>query len=570
MIRGLDPLRREHPDLFASVVDSADLVSPRREARAIAAWLSLRQAATTLDRLRALGFTDLVVAGDGGGLFDELARSGRLDGFAVRGIVSGSPLPDRFAYGLGFVPERAPADPVPDGTALLVLDARQAPPAWPADRVFPVPRAEAFSFADPPAGPLADDAARIETAARTAIADRLARVPAAKAVLFAGIYAYFNFNKFSRALRERGIPTVFMSLNASNHRFKHGHFDLVLDVMGELDLFYWVLATFSFRAVHFQAWLDLTRFAAAAAVVAKSPVVVECNDLAHHLLSPADYDRLFAPGAYEREKRSFRLVCERADAVVFNQASAGGEAVLDGGPVSGPVLHFHSYPDESVSAWEEPAYAPPYRLVYAGNVNASCAPRPVFGDVQLLDLIKLLTAQGLRFTLFMNPYLRGQSGLYQDYEHERRGNPLFRIEDGLPPEELPAAIAGHHFGTMLYRYPPDMVLLDAHRRFILPTKFFAYLEAGLPVLVSEEIEALAGIVRGHGLGLAVSQARLADLPGLLATVDYAALKAGVAAWRRDNGLRRHIGELIDLYAAARAHRQSYDRGRPRTPAGPAD
>jgi len=570
MIHLFDPLRRLDPDLCQAVCGNPAAVSPRRDSAAIAAWLSLRQACAALDRLRARGFTELVVAGDGDGLFDALARSGRLDGFRVHGIVSDSPLPDRFAYGLGFVPERARDDPAPDGTALLVLDARQASDAWPAERVFPIQRAASFSFAAPPAGALAADAAQVETAVQAAIANRLARLPSTEAVLFAGIYAYFNFNKFSRALREQGIPTVFMSLNASNHQFKHGQFDLVLDVMGELDLFYWVLRTFPFRVVHFQAWLDLTRFAAAAAVIAKSPVVVECNDLAHHLLAPADYDRLFSAGAYAREMRAFRLVCERADAVVFNQAPAAREAVLDGVSVSGPVLHFHSYPDESIAAWEEPAYAPPYRLVYAGNVNASCSPRPVFGDVQLLGLIRLLTAQGVCFTLLMNPYLRGQSGLYQDYEYERRGNPLFRVEDGLPPERLPAAIAGHHFGSMLYRYPPDMVLLDTHRRFILPTKFFAYLEAGLPVLVSEEIEALAGIVREHGLGLAVSQARLADLPGLLATADYAALKAGVAAWRRDNGLRRHIGELLDLYAAARAHSQHYDNERPETPAGPAD
>ena len=81
-----------------------------------------------------------------------------------------------------------------------------------------------------------------------------------------------------------------------------------------------------------------------------------------------------------------------------------------------------------------------------------------------------------------------------------------------------------------------------HFKNIVPTKFYLYLEAGLPILISEEFEEACSLVREHKIGVIVAQSDLPNLDEILNTVDAEALRVNVVAFR-ENLFKKSVQEL---------------------------
>ena len=384
-------------------------------------------------------------------------------------------------------------------------------------------------------------------------------MPLERTVLFAGVFAYFNVNKFGRALRRNGMKTVFLSLNPSNSLHHQGCHDLVLDAAGCLDLFYELISEPRFRVVHFQAWMGLHPFGQAAGLVCRSPFIVEFNDLPQLFLEEGVFDRIFGDGDFARDVKGVKGIINCCDGAIFNHVESAGELLYAGSSPPAHQLHFHSYPEEESFAGSDPQDGPPWRLVFAGTLNPSSHPSPAFGDVQLLGLIKKLLRQGLVFHLYLNPY-QADSKLFWDYQYLAKAEPGFTLFKGKGPAELPRSIAGYHYGSMLHLFPEDNAIKKDHLRYILPTKFFSYMEAGLPVLVSEELEAVADLVREHGLGLVLSRNDLCKVSEMLRRKDCGALRENVRAFRSRWKMSKRIDSLEDLYEKASVHRSKENKG----------
>jgi hypothetical protein len=241
------------------------------------------------------------------------------------------------------------------------------------------------------------------------------------------------------------------------------------------------------------------------------------------------------------------------DAAVFNQVASAGEILYAGATPPTHKLHFHSFPEEFFFTDASPAPGPPWKLAFAGTLNPSSYPSPAFGDVQFLGLMKLLLPQGLYFHIFLNPY-QNDPRAFWDYQYLARSAPGFGLFPGLPPDQLPHSLTGYHFGSMIHLFPKDSVVKKEHLAFILPSKFFSYMESGLPVLVSEELEAAADLVRRHGLGLIFAQKDLAGLAEKLNVCNYTDLRENVRVFREQHKMSVHIWELLGQYdnAAAQA------------------
>lgn len=500
-------LAREAPSLWRDLQGKGAAVAAPRERQALAQTLRLAEAATRLRALRRAGARRLFLAGD-----PDLARilgaAGALEGFAL-------------------------TDGPGVDAARLHLD-EDVPPLAAADIPFAVPEAWRGAYEDA-LGQLTG-----------AMLRRLATLDPARTILFAGIYTYFNGNKLSLALRRRGMQTAHLCLNPSNQQHKHGFYDVVLDAAGNLEAFYQVLAAWRGRAVHFQGWLGLHCFAAAAAMVAGATVVTEFNDLPQYCFADEEFDRLFGPGSARAEREAVTLAMERASGVALNYVEGAAAPLLRDCPRAAPHIHLHSWPLPDLFA-DEPV-EDRRALVFCGTLNPSHYPSPPFGDVQLLELARELTGQGLRFHILLNPYQdRGERGIFWDYEYLERKEPLFSLRRGLGPEALPRAIAGYGWGCMLHRFPEDFSIGDMHMRHMLPTKFFSYLEAGLPVLASRRIAAVARLVEENGLGLVVEEADLPRLGERIDAADYPALRRNVRRWRQAQALDNHLEPLCRLY-----------------------
>lgn len=565
------PLEGLDPALFSAVVRQTARVVPQHFVDKNAALLERRMAAPVLDGLWRSGVRRVALAGPGPAL-DELLRSGILERFSLAGIYSAAGGEEIFAGAFGHQRARSLAslgrgEPARQADALLLTDGLNlscldqipvglrvaALPGLAQDRALrlflPQTRrehAEHFALLEEQAARVLDEAFEPENT-----------------VLFAGVYAYFNFNRMSRALRARGLRTAFLCLNPSNTPFRDGAFDAVAHAGSDMELFYRLLCRHRYRVVHFQAWLGLHCFAAAACRLCPSPMAVEFNDIPQFVLAREDFDRAFGPGQFDREEAGVQTVLDHAGALILNAREEAAAELLNmaGSNRRAGIFSFHSYPDPAHfgPAHFGPEKAPaqpkggPVRIGFAGSLNPSSHPDEVFGDVKLLGLITELTGQGLEFQLFFNPFQRPEpQGAFWDYFHLAERQPLFKLRHGVSPAALSGELAGLHYGSMLYRIPPGFRIRAEHFRHMMPTKLFSYLEAGLPVLVSEELLGVARLVRERGLGLVLAAKDLPRLAEILAGTDHAALRENVLAYRQEQSMPSMVGRLQDIYEHARA------------------
>ena len=66
---------------------------------------------------------------------------------------------------------------------------------------------------------------------------------------------------------------------------------------------------------------------------------------------------------------------------------------------------------------------------------------------------------------------------------------------------------------------------------MIPTKFYLYLEAGLPIILSEEWEEAAKIIQNHNLGTVIKQNEIKNLKNILDNLDFDNLKSNVLNYR---------------------------------------
>jgi hypothetical protein len=193
----------------------------------------------------------------------------------------------------------------------------------------------------------------------------------------------------------------------------------------------------------------------------------------------------------------------------------------------------------------------PWRLVHAGQIKPSTSSRRMFGDLHVRPLFASLCEQGLEVTAYTAAMAGSLDAVLGEYTELAREQPRFHIEPRLPIASLVAAMHGrHHFGILLYPFDDDLVVGKRHLQTALASKLFAYVAAGLPILVSPELEFMAELVRSHGIGLVVPRRDLAALAHRLEDIDYPALCAAVARAQPSLCIETQLPDVLRLVDGA--------------------
>lgn len=194
------------------------------------------------------------------------------------------------------------------------------------------------------------------------------------------------------------------------------------------------------------------------------------------------------------------------------------------------ALQYFNYVSSSYMVFKDISLQLPIRLCYAGGVFPSSANEVMWEDIKMIKVFKPLLAQNFQIKAYMSfnsaPI---KSGQYDDYLMLQKENKQFEIFEPLPIEEFLKNIADLHFGLMIYDFKKtkEYGILEEHLSSVVPSKLFTYLSAGIPVIVSEELEAVARLVRKHHLGIVVSQNEIFNLKNLLHVKEYITLKEAV-------------------------------------------
>ena len=302
-------------------------------------------------------------------------------------------------------------------------------------------------------------------------------------------------------------------------------------------------------------------FSVLARLLSKSLVVSEFYDVASLCVSKEDAGEIWGKANAELSFFSERFAFKNSDGFILGYSPEAMEILKNRYNIKIPMMEFHSYVCDEFKSGNNGKHSNmdgKIHVIHGGMVQPSHLPGRMFGDTQYCRLIETITKQGIYFDIYLNPqynFFRTKQ-LFGDYILMAKANPLFSFRKGLPPDEATNEFSKYDFGAMI-AFLDRGGGFDEHIQTRLATKFFTYLEAGLPVIVNEEFQYPARLVKEHGIGIVVSQKDIYNLPAIINSYDRKKLIANVRKAQTELGMGKHIGRLITFYE--QVHRLALSR-----------
>jgi len=386
-----------------------------------------------------------------------------------------------------------------------------------------------------------------------------------KKILYVTSAPTFNMVRQSIYLRKCGYETILlMERNLSLTSFYEKYFDLVF-VFNSIYTLYYILKEANPYLVHVQGTTrNANHFGILAKLLSKCKVIFNFYDIPITTIAKGEdivsagkelVDAGDTGGSAEEVKLdlfSERFACERCDGIIYSYAPRVEEILKNRYRIRSPMLEFHSYTCDEFMRNNSRKYSDEdgkIHLVYGGHVSPSNMPKKFRGDTQFHSIIEKLIRQGICFDIYiLDARWRKIRREYADYIRMSENNPLFNFKQGMILENSTREFSKYDFGAMIYPFDKEMLIKDTeHAQMRLPDKFFTYMEAGLPILISEESQYGAKLVREYEMGIVVSQKDLDNLHKIIDRYDREKLKANVKRAREELSMKRNIGRLVKFY-----------------------
>lgn len=262
-------------------------------------------------------------------------------------------------------------------------------------------------------------------------------------------------------------------------------------------------------------------------------------------------ERVFTRAEIEVMRASERYVRTQTSGFIYKDGGSPLAQLLAESTV--PSVQLMPCPPKEFQLAPRPAPPGPLRLAHAGGLRSAGISR-AFADIYTVPLYRDLLAQGCDVTVF--PSAVGPNGFeaaFGDYRRLAEEHPRAHLREHLELRELTHALRGQfHYGILLYHFNADLIVGQRHLRGALASKLFVYWAAGLPVLVSEELEYMASLVRETGAGLVVTRSELPSLARRLEQQDYPALQARVVEAQQRYQIEHFLPAVLALLTASPA------------------
>jgi hypothetical protein len=258
-------------------------------------------------------------------------------------------------------------------------------------------------------------------------------------------------------------------------------------------------------------------------------------------------ERVFTRAEIEVMRASERYVRTHTSGFVYKDGGAPLARLLAESTV--PSVQLMPCPPRSFQLAPRPVPPGPLRLAHAGGLRSAGISR-AFADLYAVPLYRDLLAQGCDVTVFPSAVApNGFEAAFGDYRRLAAEHPRAHLQPHLELRELIGALNGQfHYGILLYHFNDDLIVGERHLRGALASKLFVYWAAGLPVLVSAELEYMATLVHETGAGLVVARSELGTLGERLGRVDHAALQASVIGAQQRYHIEKFLPAVTQLLA----------------------
>lgn len=374
-----------------------------------------------------------------------------------------------------------------------------------------------------------------------------------KKILFVVGLPTFNLVGISIYLRKtEKFETVLLTENPWLVNFFKLYFDTVYVYNSYYDVTEVLIASKPY-IVHVQGTLHYYFLGVIAKSLSKSCLIVGFNDIPSLTeLSSEDREKLWeTSGNAKLDYLAEEFLFTNADGIILTMNTfLAGDTLRLRYKSTVPLIEFPTYVcDEFLCDGEKYSHTDgKIHLVYGGIVASSEKPKELFGDNQFINLAKKFVKQGLCFHIYSSPHFSPLQikTLYSDYIQLAAETSSFTFKQGVPQDKAIKEFSRYDFATMISIFD-GMKLNTFHWNTAMPSKFFTYLSAGLPVIVSKEHGNISALVRNYGCGIVVDQKDLDNLFDIIKHCDYEELKTNVKRAREELSMKNHIGRLIEFY-----------------------
>jgi len=184
-------------------------------------------------------------------------------------------------------------------------------------------------------------------------------------------------------------------------------------------------------------------------------------------------------------------------------------------------------------------------LVYAGGVMGSHRDKAHYGATQFHWLIEYLSEQKIHFHIYPSPSVIKAD--YEEYEEIAKKSTYFHYHAPVSQTKLSEELSKYHYGIMPF-FMGASGQSDLKIKYATTLKLFNYVESGIPILVSADVQYQSWIVNRYSLGKTVTNKEdFKDVRKLIGDTPYNEQVKRLLVNREKLSLKVHTPRLLEFY-----------------------
>lgn len=182
-------------------------------------------------------------------------------------------------------------------------------------------------------------------------------------------------------------------------------------------------------------------------------------------------------------------------------------------------------------------------ITYAGGIHGKHLKNKLAqGLTDFYSFIEHLEEQGIHFHIYPSPLLNKEN--YYDYVEAAKELKYLHIHTSIPQHNLSLVLSAYHFGVLPHFRTHESKISDDKLERATSLKFYNYLEAGMPILVSSEMGYMAWLVKRYSIGIVFDRSDFPNMKSLILAHDYEVLKRNVLKARTKLSMAQNLPHLI--------------------------
>ena len=165
----------------------------------------------------------------------------------------------------------------------------------------------------------------------------------------------------------------------------------------------------------------------------------------------------------------------------------------------------------------------------------------------VIDIIKKFAKQKIHFHLYTVPHSLIRVDFYKEYYNLNKTEKYFHLEKAVSFDKVGREIAKYDFGSLILHPDQIKTMQPEYLKMALSYRIFTWLEAGLPIIISDDYEYMKSIIDGYNIGFGVSYDEVGNLHSVLDKFDNDELKKNVLETREELSIDNYDKNLTNFY-----------------------